>query len=64
MKSTIVTEAGALRIEATPGRVNLNGAAMLPHEAYLLGAELQRAATAAAKRAEGYAAKYLAKVAA
>jgi hypothetical protein len=61
MKSTIRTEAGSIRIEAlTPGKVTLNGRDMLPHEAFLAGAELQRAAAAAAKRAEGYSAQFLA----
>lgn len=44
MKSTICTEGGAIVVETTPGRVQLNGRDILPHEAFLLGAELQRAA--------------------
>lgn len=47
MKSTIRTEAGVLTISALIGRVDLNGRAMLPHEAFLIGSEFQRAAQAA-----------------
>lgn len=47
MKSTIRTEAGCAVITSLIGRVNFNGGSMLPHEAYLVGSELQRAAEAA-----------------
>lgn len=45
MKSTICTEAGVVNIDTkTMGRVTLNGRDLLPHEAYLIGDELMRAA--------------------
>lgn len=47
MKSTIRTEAGCAVITSLVGRVDFNGGSMLPHEAYLIGAELQRAAQTA-----------------
>jgi hypothetical protein len=47
VKSTICTEAGRIVIEAKAGRVTSNGVPMLPHEAFLLGHELQRAAAQA-----------------
>lgn len=64
MKSTICTEAGRIVLEATPAGVILNGKRMLPHEAFLLASELQRAAQNSAKRTEAYIAKYHAKAAA
>jgi hypothetical protein len=47
MKSTIRTEAGCAVITSLVGRVQFNDGSMLPHEAYLVGSELQRAAEAA-----------------
>jgi hypothetical protein len=51
MKSTIRTEAGCAVITSLVGRVSFNGGSMLPHEAYLIGSELQRAAAAANEEA-------------
>lgn len=51
MKSTIRTEAGCAVITSLIGRVDFNGGSMLPHEAYLIGSELQRAAQAATNNA-------------
>jgi hypothetical protein len=47
MKITISTEAGAATVEATIGRVSLNGGSMLPHEAVQLAAQLVKGAKAA-----------------
>ncbi len=52
MKSTINTEAGRIVIEASTGRVTSNGAVLLPHEAFLIGSEMQRAAERAEKLAQ------------
>ena len=51
MKSTIRTEAGCAVITSLVGRVDFNGGSMLPHEAFLIGSELQRAAQAASDEA-------------
>lgn len=47
MKSTIRTEAGCAVITSLVGKVDFNGGKLQPHEAYLIGSELQRAAQAA-----------------
>lgn len=56
-------EALTFQIEATAGRINVNGALLLPHEAvrlsYLLGACAAEAQELA--RREAYRAKYIAK---
>jgi hypothetical protein len=44
LKTTIATEAGRIVVEASAGRVTSNGHALLPHEAFLVGSELMRAA--------------------
>jgi len=51
MKSTICTEAGRIVIEASAGRVTSNGVTVLPHEAFLIACELQRAAESAVQQA-------------
>ncbi len=52
MKSTIRTEAGCAVIQAMIGRVQFNSGSMLPHEAMLVGSELQRAAEKALRNAD------------
>jgi hypothetical protein len=56
-RSTINTEAGKLVIEPGVGRVVINGASMLPHEAMLVASELERAARAAQRNADQLAAE-------
>jgi hypothetical protein len=55
-RSTIKTEAGNVVIEATAGRVFVNGRSMLPHEAVLMGSEIERFAVIAQRKAEEAAA--------
>jgi len=62
VKSTIRVKGQRFAIEAKTGVVFLNGERIEPHEAYLLGSEIQRAAATAAKRSDAYVSKYLGKV--
>jgi hypothetical protein len=55
-RSTINTEAGKVVIEAEVGRVTVNGRSMLPHEAVLLGREIERFAVIAQRKADEAAA--------
>lgn len=56
-QSTIVTEAGRVVIQAEVGRVVVNGRSMLPHEAVLMGTEIERMAVIAQRKADEVAAQ-------
>lgn len=61
MRSTINTGIGPAVLQALPGAVQFNGAALLPHEAMLIASELERMAKQADKLAGAavYEAKFL-----